>query len=71
MARHPSLRPITEGGEAVTTPTDRETGYCSSREDETHCNHWWDGEACCNCGSLGMTDEQKREQGMLDEGEKP
>lgn len=26
-------------------------GFCPEREDETHCEHWWDGDsACCNCG---------------------
>ncbi len=25
-------------------------GYCDKREDETHCEHWWDGEPCCSCG---------------------
>ena len=26
-------------------------GWCPSRDDETHCVHWWDGEeACCGCG---------------------
>lgn len=24
-------------------------GYCPAREDETHCEHWWDGFECCDC----------------------
>lgn len=27
-----------------------EDGYCGRREDKTHCEHWWDGKACCTCG---------------------
>jgi len=23
--------------------------YCEAREDETHCQCWWDGDECCNC----------------------
>lgn len=23
---------------------------CPKREDEIHCVHWYDGEACCGCG---------------------
>ena len=31
---------------------DPEQGYCSEREDEKHCEHWWDGagNVCCACG---------------------
>ncbi len=31
----------------------KKDGYCPSREDETHCEHWWDGESCCNCEFAG------------------
>lgn len=31
-----------------------------------HCRHWYEGEACCACGAPEMTDEQKREQGMIE-----
>lgn len=24
---------------------------CPSREDRTHCDHWYDGAACCACGA--------------------
>lgn len=27
--------------------------YCYEREDETHCEHWWDGEPCCSCEFTG------------------
>jgi len=25
-------------------------GHCEARNDETHCQCWWDGDECCNCG---------------------
>ena len=36
--------------------------FCAKRDDYMHCDHWFDGEACCACGTPAMTDEQKREQ---------
>lgn len=36
----------------------------ASIEDETHCQHWWDGGPCCSCGAAAMTDEQMRAKGM-------
>lgn len=36
--------------------------------DESHCDHWWDGDACCRCAASPMTEDQKREQGMIDDG---
>ncbi|WNM70199.1 hypothetical protein [Myxococcus phage Mx1] len=33
--------------------TDTDDGYCSGREDEIHCYHWWDGYPCCNCDAPG------------------
>jgi hypothetical protein len=24
-------------------------GYCIDRDDAQHCEHWWDGEPCCDC----------------------
>lgn len=39
--------------------------YCPRREDETHCECWWDGDACCSCGASGLTDVEKRENGMI------
>lgn len=41
---------------------------CPTRDDGTHCVHWWDGEQCCSCKASAMTDDEKREQGMLDDG---
>lgn len=40
---------------------------CPSSDDAMHCRHWYDGEACCRCGAPAMSEEQKREQGMLDD----
>lgn len=34
-------------------------GYCSVREDETHCDCWWDGEACCSCGHPPVLDKSE------------
>ena len=31
---------------------------CIGREDGIHCDHWWDGEACCNCKAPAMTPEE-------------
>lgn len=31
---------------------------------KTHCDHWWDGDACCRCGAPEMTREEKIAQGM-------
>lgn len=41
-------------------------GFCSVSDDEIHCPHWWDGDGCCLCDAPPMTDEEKREQGMID-----
>lgn len=30
---------------------------CPKRSDEQHCNCWYDGEACCACGSASMREE--------------
>lgn len=38
---------------------------CAVREDGQHCDHWYDGGACCACGAPAMTFEEKVEQGML------
>lgn len=37
---------------------------CPQREDGQHCNCWFDGDACCNCGAPAMTEEEKAAQGM-------
>lgn len=39
----------------------------SCTHSEGHCDHWYDGDECCRCGAPEMTEEQMREQGMLDE----
>jgi hypothetical protein len=31
-------------------------GYCHKRQDETHCEHWWDGEPCHDCGAQASPD---------------
>ena len=33
-------------------------GYCPEREDEQHCNHWWDGDACHACNFEGDWDQE-------------
>lgn len=45
--------------------------YCPAREDHQHCDCWWEGDACCACGAPGMTDDEKRECGMLDDSTAP
>ena len=45
--------------------TDAETP-CPKREDRIHCNCWWDGDACCACGALAMSEALKREMGMIE-----
>ncbi len=44
-------------------------GYCPSSEDETHCEHWWDGgpngserggKPCCSCGFLYVKRKRSR-----------
>lgn len=34
--------------------------------EDSHCDCWWDGEACHACGATPMTEDQKREQGMIE-----
>lgn len=51
-------------------PTSEE-GYCHAREDQVHCEHWWDGDGCCSCGAPAMTQEEMIEQGMIDVVEMP
>ena len=36
---------------------------CPERDDG-HCTCWWDGDPCCCCDAVAMTDEQKLAQGM-------
>lgn len=40
---------------SVTPSAEREHGevveFCPKRDDQTHCNCWWDGKPCCACGS--------------------
>ena len=49
----------------VRAPADEEFCPEGTSDDAFHCVHWYDGDACCACGAPPMTDEQKREQGML------
>lgn len=37
-------------GTTVTILTPQDEGLCYAREDEQHCQCWWDGLQCCNCG---------------------
>lgn len=32
--------------------------------DHSHCQCWWDGDACCRCHAAPLTSEQKQAQGM-------
>lgn len=43
-----------------------EDEHCPAPNDSagTHCDHWWDGDACCYCKAPPMTDEEKRAKGM-------
>jgi len=40
---------------------------CPARPGDTHSEEWWDGEACVACGAGPMSEEQKREQGMIED----
>lgn len=31
-----------------------------------HCSCWYEGDGCCRCKTPAMTEDQMREQGMLD-----
>ena len=44
-------------------PTSAE-GHCRRRDDEQHCDCWWDGAKCCACNAPAMTRAQKHAQGM-------
>jgi hypothetical protein len=41
-------------------------GFCheASDDDPIHCEHWWDGDTCCQCGATPMTVEEKLLHGM-------
>lgn len=45
--------------------TDAETEHCPKMSDGTHCEHWWDGEACCACGAPAMSPEAWAELNRL------
>lgn len=53
-----------KGGRVCNCQEKKSFGYCGSRADKTHCEHWWDGGKCCSCGSPAMTDEEIHKQGM-------
>jgi len=46
--------------DSETLACDADEGACGAREDGIHCDCWWDGAACCDCGAMGMTDENDR-----------
>lgn len=37
---------------------------CPARGDKQHCQHWYDGEACCACDDPPMSNEVRVAQGM-------
>lgn len=39
---------------------------CPKADDKIHCQHWWEGDPCCTYGAPEMSDEKKREQGMIE-----
>lgn len=43
-------------------------GYCPKREDKTHCEHWWDGQPCCSCGTDEPKDVEKGVEGSPNAG---
>ncbi len=45
---------------------DWSTQHCPPSDDEIHCRCWWNGDGCCICDAPPMTDEEKKEQGMID-----
>ena len=38
---------------------------CLKREDKIHCEHWYDGEECCDCKMPAMPIECQSYFGML------
>lgn len=32
-----------------------------------HCTCWYEGDGCCRCGAAAMTEQEKRDNGMLDD----
>jgi len=40
-------------------------GFCRERQDESHCNHWWDGGVCCDCG-YGSHKEMKMDKSKIE-----
>ncbi len=42
----------------VTSDVGVDEGHCPKRDDEIHCDCWWDGgKPCCACGHNGGADE--------------
>lgn len=37
----------------------QDEGFCYSREDESHCECWWDGGECCNCNHYNLYDRTR------------
>ena len=40
---------------------------CPSREDDLHCNCWYDGDKCCACGASEKSDEDRERDGDVKE----
>lgn len=36
---------------------------CPKRADRIHCEHWYDGDACCACGDRALLDAELVAQG--------
>ncbi len=49
----------------VRPPIEQELCPEGTPTDGFHCVHWYDGEPCCRCGAPAMTEEERREQGMI------
>lgn len=48
--------------ELLSESADRQGSVCQARsqqagEEDSHCEHWWDGGACCSCGAQGEREE--------------
>jgi hypothetical protein len=41
-------------------------GHCPKSVAGSHCQHWWDGEACCWCHAPEMSMEDRVAQGMAE-----
>lgn len=46
---------------------DGNSQHCPNSEDNTHCDHWWDGAECCRCAAPRITRKEARDLGWDDE----